>query len=1322
VDDVGGALSTSAEVHSPLVEPQILIDVTAGERVDYTNSDSHDYQQTNTEFVEGYDYYSQQATISDITPQQNYDAYYQISNGNYQSQQQYSDQQNYEQYSSAYNDYTYPSSSHHNDVSATEHVYSAQNDSTQMLDYHQNHINNTSQDYGTQQDYATSNYYDYQPEIGAENSPYKDYGDYYPGNEQLFSEENPVYHSHGSEQFSEAHSSQAAESEYSAQNQYASALQNSESCSNHLYYDQNQEYYQTDPSYSQYDYSNYYDILNVYQQPTEGQDSVYGDSYYTQYHNFSSEPESNANMYNVSSAESANNYDSTYDTKLSYPNSSFYTSGSAAPLYDTATVGVAESETNLQQHVNLHQEFATENEVPEEDPKPNRHLQVWEKFFQNAFAMREAVDEEAERNQSQFEQTLNRVSRSSARHLADDNSNPKITATNKLVDFRSDKARYYFVLTTASPTSPNSSGSDNSPWPALISNRKYLSLVSFVEMNVNVAVRDVSLLYFAVVASILQRDTHHMETLLLLAGAHVRNVRDEFGRHVLHYAAYVGDVSILALLLDSLVTDMDINEFDGSFHFTDGTARLSKHHRPMHCDTPLLVAVKHNHVGIVQFLIESAVDVRKTDAYGWTALQWAQYLRHQDCENILAEAESATPLAHVENSSFQHSVPEEVSISVDTHRTEATNKIAASTKHDPRPLSETNTMSMTRMIDQFLLSATTNDAETSVSTPATPAGVSSYSVPSQVQTQPMPREMNSNPNRHAKNENHDPDLTLETIAKPFAVNNDTATNNHYSTNTNNNNNSSNGNNHRSKKSFNEPSSGTNEHTSNSAADLYKPLSRPKEVDDLIRGFQAKDKARRSSSVASNAANLMNEINSVPFDNSHAQSTATHKTASARHSRSNTSSKSRVSPSQHHFYDISSDSSESEHKQDKGSGNSGSKMADSPRVGSTLAPHYANNSPSTSKVSRKSSAPTTQGLQSLQSPLYSQPQMVSHTNHLALKRHRHHSDADDEQDEDDDVGFDAGNDKKMSSMHNQFTDDAEEETIVVEEVIPSIAERFSIRLWSMLWYLLHLSLLLILNRPTTHRKEEDDEEVEYENDVDAALDDEDSNFLYNQQAGSKPRSSLQSSASKSKSGTGAAEYTTNIVKSFFRSQPTSTTGNSFQQSSSHSNKSKIRLSQPPSNVVDDLNQQHRALAASVAPPKDSELEGLSSPFLSPSLPPPTLSSSAARYVDQGAHTASRDAADHTQSAPRSSSMTPRQPPPEVQVAIALSRQQQQQNSFSLGDRLPQGVAWRYVNVLHDNDHNKNNAEINNSSATSGAASSTVENTNGAALRQRKPKIY
>lgn len=97
---------------------------------------------------------------------------------------------------------------------------------------------------------------------------------------------------------------------------------------------------------------------------------------------------------------------------------------------------------------------------------------------------------------------------------------------------------------------------------------------------------------------------------------------------------------------------------------------------------------------------------------------------------------------------------------------------------------------------------------------------------------------------------------------------------------------------------------------------------------------------------------------------------------------------------------------------------------------------------------------------------------------------------------------------------------------------------------------------------------------------------------------------------------------------------------------------------------------------------------------------------------------------TQSSDANSSniVTPRQPPPEVQVAIAISRQQQQQqqNSFSLGDKLPQGVAWRYVNILPENSSHTDAGRGNGPSGLEQPP--MVGDEHGAQLRQRKPKVY
>jgi hypothetical protein len=66
---------------------------------------------------------------------------------------------------------------------------------------------------------------------------------------------------------------------------------------------------------------------------------------------------------------------------------------------------------------------------------------------------------------------------------------------------------------------------------------------------------------------------------------------------------------------------------------------------PSHEDSPLCIAVKHGHLGIVEEFVQRGASVRQRDKHNWQPLRYAVYYTHPGiCQYLLANGASVTGL------------------------------------------------------------------------------------------------------------------------------------------------------------------------------------------------------------------------------------------------------------------------------------------------------------------------------------------------------------------------------------------------------------------------------------------------------------------------------------------------------------------------------------------------------------------------------------------------------------------------------------------------------------------------------------------------------
>jgi hypothetical protein len=236
-----------------------------------------------------------------------------------------------------------------------------------------------------------------------------------------------------------------------------------------------------------------------------------------------------------------------------------------------------------------------------------KHLQIWERFFENAFA------------QQQYQQRL-------ADRAAD--------AASRAVDFSNALAKKFFT-TAMSPLSSSDSNTIDinslSPaekarrsiealeesWRVLVSASRYQSLLRLARSTSSAGTATSSktrmIRQLTLFAAVVTNDLTNLQHLLH-EGEDV-DIRDSSSlRTLLHYASRYASNDIIGVLYDS---DISIDHRDSFGH------------------TALHVAVAFQRVQTIKFLLDCAVDTNVMNKFGLTALDLAKLLNREGCVKII---------------------------------------------------------------------------------------------------------------------------------------------------------------------------------------------------------------------------------------------------------------------------------------------------------------------------------------------------------------------------------------------------------------------------------------------------------------------------------------------------------------------------------------------------------------------------------------------------------------------------------------------------------------------------------------------------------------
>ena len=231
----------------------------------------------------------------------------------------------------------------------------------------------------------------------------------------------------------------------------------------------------------------------------------------------------------------------------------------------------------------------------------DRHLEIWAKFFENAFAAQESMEEERERRRSK---ALNRAAKA---------------------------AKLEAVM---------------NQWPSRLNEKRFKALMSGALGNrdlVEDMVGDDEDLNDALLAAITQEHFASAESLLF-AGANP-NCADQHIRSATHYAAKTGNAEILALLYDQ-GADLEMCDQVGRtpLHIAALFGRESVAEFLLACavnvdgpgdhsgNTPLHLSARGGHAGIVRVLLQFGASTKLINSGGMTALEIAQTMQPQTSE------------------------------------------------------------------------------------------------------------------------------------------------------------------------------------------------------------------------------------------------------------------------------------------------------------------------------------------------------------------------------------------------------------------------------------------------------------------------------------------------------------------------------------------------------------------------------------------------------------------------------------------------------------------------------------------------------------------
>lgn len=129
------------------------------------------------------------------------------------------------------------------------------------------------------------------------------------------------------------------------------------------------------------------------------------------------------------------------------------------------------------------------------------------------------------------------------------------------------------------------------------------------------------------------------------------NLQDEEGYTALHHAARGGHEDVVAMLLDSASTKVDIPSktqitplwLAAAYGHCDLVRALTEKQANLEVEesetgrTPLLVAASNGHRAVVDFLVHNGANLEAKDAGGWTPLSWAITNEHLDTVELLLE-------------------------------------------------------------------------------------------------------------------------------------------------------------------------------------------------------------------------------------------------------------------------------------------------------------------------------------------------------------------------------------------------------------------------------------------------------------------------------------------------------------------------------------------------------------------------------------------------------------------------------------------------------------------------------------------------------------
>ncbi len=270
-----------------------------------------------------------------------------------------------------------------------------------------------------------------------------------------------------------------------------------------------------------------------------------------------------------------------------------------------------------------------------EEEKKRRHLQVWEKFFENAIASRLGGTGEDDTGSLQSNGSSNANRIASLKDLvisaANNGNGNEINAfTRHSIVFHANESKKYFVvppfygipLSTSSRTLSSQQANVDllreTSFPSMISHKRYQLLVAYAKAIGNShELKENSISYLGLFGSIVSNDLPTFQYFIGL-GLNV-NVCDEVGRSIAFYAVfYHVDVDFL-----SLCNDNDVN-FD---------------HVDQQGNSLLHLAVFHGKTEIVDFLLQCAVDWSIKNREGLTALDLARQIRRHKVIHLLEAAE-----------------------------------------------------------------------------------------------------------------------------------------------------------------------------------------------------------------------------------------------------------------------------------------------------------------------------------------------------------------------------------------------------------------------------------------------------------------------------------------------------------------------------------------------------------------------------------------------------------------------------------------------------------------------------------------------------------